>query len=115
MDGVAGLNQPAIAPDETFVYEFTLRQHGTQMYHPHADEMTQMALGMMGMFVIHPRDGEAVAVERVYAILLPNREPHPGTARPAPPDRTSVVEGTSVTVRVGRGGLLVNQKKRESK
>src|SRR3546814_12110592 len=31
MDGVAGLNQPAIAPDETFVYEFTLRQHGTQM------------------------------------------------------------------------------------
>src|SRR3546814_16214947 len=22
MDGVAGLNQPAIAPDETFVYEF---------------------------------------------------------------------------------------------
>src|SRR3546814_2870033 len=32
MDGVAGLNQPAIAPDETFVYEFTLRQHGTQMY-----------------------------------------------------------------------------------
>src|SRR3546814_6116001 len=42
MDGVAGLNQPAIAPDETFVYEFTLRQHGTQMYHPHADEMTQI-------------------------------------------------------------------------
>src|SRR3546814_1163477 len=52
MDGVAGLNQPAIAPDETFVYAFTLRQHGTQMYHPYADEMTQMALGMMGMFVI---------------------------------------------------------------
>src|SRR3546814_13533652 len=84
MDGVAGLNQPAIAPDETFVYEFTLRQHGTQMYHPHADEMTQMALGMMGMFVIHPRDGEAVAVDRDYAILLHNWALHPGTSRPDP-------------------------------
>src|SRR5574341_1438617 len=45
MDGVGGLNQPQIKPGETYVYEFTLRQHGTQMYHPHADEMVQMAVG----------------------------------------------------------------------
>ena len=56
MDGVSGLNQPAIKPGETFAYEFTLKQHGTYMYHPHADEMTQMAVGMMGMFIIHPRE-----------------------------------------------------------
>ena len=55
MDGVAGLMQPPIKPGETFAYEFTLRQHGTYMYHPHADEMVQMAMGMMGMIVIHPR------------------------------------------------------------
>jgi len=36
MDGVAGLNQKPIQPGETFKYEFTLRQHGTQMYHPHS-------------------------------------------------------------------------------
>src|SRR4029078_4633960 len=46
MDGVAGLVQPHIRPGETYVYEFTLRQHGTLMYHPHSDEMVQMALGM---------------------------------------------------------------------
>jgi FtsP/CotA-like multicopper oxidase with cupredoxin domain len=84
MDGVAGLNQPAIAPGETFVYEFTLRQHGTQMYHPHADEMTQMALGMMGLFVIHPRGGDVVPVDRDYAILLHNWALPPGTSRPDP-------------------------------
>ena len=55
MDGVGGLSQPHIQPGETFVYEFVLRQHGTHMYHPHADEMTQMAFGMMGMFIIHPK------------------------------------------------------------
>ncbi len=55
MDGVGGLTQRAIKPKETFKYEFTLRQHGTFMYHSHHDEMTQMALGLMGMIVIHPR------------------------------------------------------------
>ena len=48
MDGVAGLTQPAIQPGKTFVYEFVARRPGTFMYHPHADEMTQMAMGMMG-------------------------------------------------------------------
>ena len=26
------------------------------MYHPHADEMVQMAMGVMGMFIVHPKD-----------------------------------------------------------
>src|SRR3546814_20206807 len=47
MDGVAGHNQPAISPDETFVYKRTLHQHGTPLYHPHADEITRMALGIV--------------------------------------------------------------------
>ena len=56
MDGVGGLTQPHIKPGKTFVYEFELRKSGTFMYHPHADEMVQMAMGMMGFFVVHPRD-----------------------------------------------------------
>ena len=84
MDGVGGLNQPHIKPGETFVYEFTLRQHGSHMYHPHADEMTQMAFGMMGLFIIHPRGGEAVPIDRDYAFILHNWALHPGTWRPDP-------------------------------
>ena len=56
MDGVGGLTQPQIKPGKTFVYEFELKKSGTFMYHPHADEMVQMAMGMMGFFVMHPRD-----------------------------------------------------------
>ena len=56
MDGVGGLNQPHIQPGETYAYEYTLVQSGTHMYHPHADEMTQLAYGMMGLFIIHPRN-----------------------------------------------------------
>jgi hypothetical protein len=84
MDGVAGLNQPSIQPNETFVYEFTLKQHGTHMYHPHADEMTQMAYGMMGMFIIHPKAGEAVRIDRDYCFLMHNWALHAGTYRPDP-------------------------------
>ncbi len=84
MDGVGGLSQPQIGPGETFAYEFTLRQHGTHMYHPHADEMTQMAVGMMGMFIIHPKQGEAVPVDRDYCFITHNWALHPGTYRPDP-------------------------------
>ena len=82
MDGVGGLTQPKIQPGETFAYEFTLRQHGTHMYHPHADEMTQMAMGMMGLFIIHPKGGDTV--DRDYAFILHNFALHPGTRRPDP-------------------------------
>jgi FtsP/CotA-like multicopper oxidase with cupredoxin domain len=84
MDGVGGLSQPHIAPGETFVYEFPLRQQGTQMYHPHADEMVQLAVGMMGMFIIHPKDGEPEPIDRDYCFLLHNWALHPGTYRPDP-------------------------------
>ena len=84
MDGVSGLNQPPIRPGETFAYEFPLRQHGTQMYHPHADEMLQMAVGMMGLFVIHPRERRDPAVDRDFAIMLHEWAVHPGTYRPDP-------------------------------
>src|SRR5271156_4687158 len=56
MDGVSGLNQPSIKSGQTFVYEFHAQRAGTFMYHPHADETLQMAMGMMGFWVTHARD-----------------------------------------------------------
>ena len=85
MDGVAGLNQPHIPPGETWAYEFTLRQHGTQMYHPHSDEMLQMAMGMMGFFIIHPRDPAArPPVDRDFAIMVHEWFIEPGSSKPNP-------------------------------
>jgi FtsP/CotA-like multicopper oxidase with cupredoxin domain len=84
MDGVGGLNQSHIKPGETYAYEFTLRQHGTFMYHPHADEMVQMAVGMMGMFVVHPRKTDEPPIDRDFAIMLHEWAVHPGTYRPDP-------------------------------
>ncbi|HHT9114167.1 MAG: copper oxidase [Planctomycetes bacterium] len=84
MDGVGGLTQRQIKPGETYVYEFTLRQHGTQMYHPHADEMVQMAMGMEGFFVIHPKEPEQPRIDRDFCIFLQEWFVEPGTSTPNP-------------------------------
>ncbi|MFT3718479.1 multicopper oxidase family protein [Pseudorhodoferax sp.] len=85
MDGVGGLTQPHIPPGKTFVYEFTLPRAGTHMYHPHADEMVQLAMGMMGLFIIHPRQPREIrerAVDRDFAFLLASYAIDPGSATP---------------------------------
>jgi hypothetical protein len=85
MDGVSGLSQPAIQPGETFKYEWTFRQHGTLMYHSHHDEMTQMAMGMLGMLVVHPRHpAPSYHVDRDFVIMLSEWRITPGTLRPDP-------------------------------
>jgi len=88
MDGVGGLTQPQIAPGETYIYEFTLRQSGTFMYHPHADEMVQMAMGCMGMFIIHPKAPKEHKVDRDFCFLLSSYDIAPGTYTPNPSTMT---------------------------
>ncbi|WP_075792623.1 multicopper oxidase family protein [Massilia putida] len=82
MDGVTGITQPGIAPGKTFVYEFVARRAGTFMYHPHADEMAQMAMGMMGLWITHPKDPSLHAVDRDFAFLLSAYDIDPGSYTP---------------------------------
>src|SRR6202047_3424948 len=88
MDGVGGLSQKTIEPGETYKYEFKLRQHGTYMYHSHSDEMTQIALGMMGMFIIHPRTPTGPKADRDLAIMTREWRIDVGTQRPTPIEMT---------------------------
>lgn len=82
MDGVTGLTQTGIAPGKTFVYEFVAKRPGTFMYHPHADEMAQMAMGMMGFWVTHPKDPSLHAVDRDFVFLLNAYDVEPGSYTP---------------------------------
>lgn len=82
MDGVSGLTQPAIPVGKTFVYEFEAKRAGTFMYHPHADEMTQMAMGMMGSWVTHPKNPKTMQVDRDFIFLLNAYDIEPGSYTP---------------------------------
>ena len=83
MDGVAGLHQKAIPKGETYKYEFTMTKPGTFMYHPHFDEMVQIALGMVGMIVVHPRNRPARRV-RDYSLMTHEWMVPIGQKRPDP-------------------------------
>jgi len=125
MDGVGGLNQPHIKPGETYAYEFTLKQHGTFMYHPHADEMVQMAMGMMGLFIVHPEVQHESQPDRDFALMLHEWSVHPGTYRADPsvmldfnhfsfngkvfPATSPLVVRTGQNVRIRLGNLSMNQ------
>ena len=84
MDGVGGITQPHIPPGKTFVYEFQASRPGTFMYHPHADEMVQMAMGMMGFWVTHPKGRHPLIhqVDRDCCFLMASYDIEPGSATP---------------------------------
>ena len=79
---MSGLTQPPIQPGKTFVYEFEAKRPGTFMYHPHADEMVQMAMGMMGSWVTHPKNPKFMAVDRDFVFLLSSYDIEPGSYTP---------------------------------
>ena len=85
MDGVGGLNQPQIQSGKTFVYEFEMKKSGTFMYHPHADEMLQLAMGMHGAFIVHPKNPNFMRVDRDFVFLMTAYDIDPGsyTTKPA--------------------------------
>jgi plastocyanin len=69
MDGPVGLNQAAVEPGETFVYEYIATPAGSRMYHSHADPTVQIALGLYGPLIVDPRE-PARAYDREFTYLL---------------------------------------------
>jgi FtsP/CotA-like multicopper oxidase with cupredoxin domain len=69
---------------QDLVYEFVARRPGTFMYHPHADEMVQMAMGMMGFWVTHPKGKHPLIdeVDRDFCFLLNAYDIDPGSYTP---------------------------------
>ncbi|MHA4968944.1 copper resistance system multicopper oxidase [Pseudomonas extremorientalis] len=68
MDGVPGLSFKGIEPGGMFVYQFTLKQHGTYWYHSHSGFQEQQ--GVYGPLVIDPREPEPFTYQRDYVVML---------------------------------------------
>jgi FtsP/CotA-like multicopper oxidase with cupredoxin domain len=83
MDGVPGISQPLIMPGGRYIYEFNVHQKGTFFYHSHLP--MQEMMGMIGFFILHPKNEFQPRVDRDFGLilqewaLLPNN-PVPNTA-----------------------------------
>lgn len=80
MDGVPGLTQDPIMPGESFAYELDLHQNGTFFYHSHG--AMQEALGMVGLFIIHPREAHSPSVDHDFSLILQEWAILPGASIP---------------------------------
>ncbi|HEX5369998.1 MAG TPA: multicopper oxidase domain-containing protein [Dehalococcoidia bacterium] len=71
MDGVPFINQPPIKAGESFTYEFKLRNSGTHMYHSHHNSLDQVNRGLLGAFIVDPKDPSAYPeYDREYVMVL---------------------------------------------
>jgi manganese oxidase len=67
MDGVPGITQPSLLPGETFVYEWTVTNAGSHMYHSHFNSAEQVTKGLLGAFIVH--DPEDPEVDLDYVLI----------------------------------------------
>ncbi len=71
MDGVPFITQPPVNPGETFVYDFVARNPGSHMYHSHLNSAFQVTKGLLGAFIIEPKDkGSYPAFDKEYTMIL---------------------------------------------
>jgi hypothetical protein len=68
MDGAPGSSQDPIPPGGRFVYEFTLHQEGTYFYHSHM--AMQEMMGMIGPFIMHPKEPYKPRADKDFAIIM---------------------------------------------
>src|SRR5262247_163140 len=68
MDGTPYISQPMVEPGGMFIYEFTVNQNGTFFYHSHG--AMQEMMGMIGLFVIHPKTPHMPRVDKDYGFVL---------------------------------------------
>jgi CopA family copper-resistance protein len=68
MDGVPGLSFNGIAPGETYLYRFKVKQAGTYWYHSHSAFQEQ--LGLYGALIIEPREPDPFQYDREHVVLL---------------------------------------------
>jgi manganese oxidase len=65
MDGVPHVTQDPSPPGGSFTYEFVARSSGSHMYHSHHNATDQVGRGLLGAFIVQPKD-PAQRYDRLY-------------------------------------------------
>jgi uncharacterized cupredoxin-like copper-binding protein len=68
MDGVPAISQDAVLPGDSFTYEFTVRNAGSNMYHSHFMAHRQVPMGLLGAFVVEDPAEPVVDIDQVMVL-----------------------------------------------
>ena len=76
MDGVPYITQPPVKPGQSYTYEFTVPNAGSHMYHSHHNSTKQVGLGLLGAFIVEPKNTASEPKVDVDYVLILNDGAH---------------------------------------
>ena len=110
-DGVPFITQPPIKPGATYTYEFTVPNPGSHMYHSHHNAAKQVGLGLLGAFIVEPKDKSAEPQADVDYVMILNDTAHGytlnGKGFPAT-EPISAKRGQTVRIRYMNEGMQIH-------
>jgi FtsP/CotA-like multicopper oxidase with cupredoxin domain len=110
-DGVPFITQPPIKPGKSFTYEFNVPNAGSHMYHSHHNAATQVGLGMLGAFIVEPKNPLPIERADVDYVLIMNDGMHGYTfnGKSFPATEPIVAKlGQKVRIRFMNEGMMIH-------
>ncbi len=110
-DGVPFITQPPIKPGTTYTYEFTVPNFGSHMYHSHLNAAKQTMLGMLGAFIVEPKNPRDEPKADVDYTMILNDGMHGYTlnGKGFPATEPIVVkQGQTLRVRYMNEGMMIH-------
>jgi manganese oxidase len=110
-DGVPYITQPPVKPGESYVYEFTVPNAGSHMYHSHHNSAKQVGLGLLGAIIVEPRDLSGEPKVDVDYVLILNDGAHGFTlnGKSFPATEPIVAKlGQKVRIRYMNEGMMIH-------
>ena len=113
VDGIPFITQPPVKSGESYTYEFTVPEgnFGSHMYHSHHNSAQQVGLGMLGAFLVEPKNPSAIERADVDYTLILNDGAHGytfnGKSFPATEPLTAKV-GEKLRIRFMNEGMMIH-------
>jgi FtsP/CotA-like multicopper oxidase with cupredoxin domain len=113
VDGVPFITQPPVKPGASYTYEFTVPEgnFGSHMYHSHHNAAQQVGLGLLGAFLVEPRNPSEFERADVDYTLILNDGAHGytfnGKSFPATEPLTAKV-GQKLRIRFMNEGMMIH-------
>ncbi len=110
-DGVPYITQPPVKPGESWTYQFTVPNAGSHMYHSHHNSAYQVGMGLLGAFIVEPRDRSAEPHADVDYVMILNDAAHGYTlnGKGFPATEPIVCKlGQTVRIRFMNEGMMIH-------
>ena len=113
VDGIPFITQPPVKSGASYTYEFTIPNgnFGSHMYHSHHNAAQQVGLGLLGAFLVEPKNPSAIERADVDYTLILNDGAHGytfnGKSFPATEALTAKV-GQKLRIRFMNEGMMIH-------